>query len=153
MLRHRGVKQGINNERVKEVIEKEMYDQDVLVAEGKPAVDGQDGKFQFYFRRELKRRPKVLENGAVDYKNMDLFETVKKDQLLAEYEPPTRGEFGFDITGQFLSPKKGKELLYYLSPSITVRSSSMIFGVPARKPSPYSTAIPPASRIISCAAA
>ena len=50
-------------------------------------------------------------------------------------------------------PKKGKELLYYLSPSITVRSSSMIFGVPARKPSPYSTAIPPASRIISCAAA
>lgn len=110
MLRHRGVKQGINNERVKEVIEKKMYDQDVLVAEGKPAVDGQDGKFQFYFRRELKRRPKVLENGAVDYKNMDLFETVKKDQLLAEYEPPTRGEFGFDITGQFLSPKKGKEL-------------------------------------------
>ena len=110
MLRHRGVKQGIMKERVREVVEKKLYDKDILVAEGRPAEDGKDGSFQYYFRRSLKRKPKVLDNGVVDYKNMDFYETVKKDQLLAEYEPPTKGKFGYDVTGQLLPPKPGKEL-------------------------------------------
>lgn len=110
MLRHRGVKQGVKKERIREVIEKKLYDKDILVAEGRPAEDGKDGSFQYYFRRNLKRKPKVLDNGVVDYKNMDFYETVKKDQLLVEYEPPTKGKFGFDVTGQLLPPKPGKEL-------------------------------------------
>lgn len=110
MLRHRGVKQGINKERIKELIEKKLYDKDILVAEGREAEDGKDGSFQYYFRRDLKRKPKVLENGVVDYKNMDFYETVKKDQLLVEYESPTKGKFGYDVMGQLLAPKPGKEL-------------------------------------------
>lgn len=110
MIRHRGIKQGVNKARVKEVIEKKLYDKDILVAEGKVAEDGKDGSFQFYFRRDLKRKPKVLENGVVDYKNMDFYETVKKDQLLVEYEPPTKGKFGYDIMGQLIAPRPGKEL-------------------------------------------
>lgn len=110
MLRHKGVKQGVMKERIQEVIQKKLYDKDILIAEGREAEDGKDGSFQYYFRRNLKRKPKVLENGVVDYKNMDFYETVKKDQLLAEYEPPTKGKFGYDVTGQLLPPKPGKEL-------------------------------------------
>lgn len=110
MLRHRGIKQGIMKNRIREVIEKKLYDKDILVAEGRPAEDGKDGSFQYYFRRNLKRKPKILDNGVVDYKNMDFYETVKKDQLLVEYDPPTKGTFGYDVRGQLLPPKPGKEL-------------------------------------------
>lgn len=110
MLRNSGVKQGIHKAALKDIVNKKLYDQSVLVAEGKPSVQGKDGKFKFHFRRETNHRPKVLENGMVDYKSMELFETVKKDQLLVEYEPPTAGEFGYDVTGKFIIAQKGKEL-------------------------------------------
>lgn len=110
MLRGSGVKQGIDNERLKKVIENDEFDQDIVVARGKPVVNGKDGFYQYYFNKALKKSPKVLENGAVDYKNMNLFETVEKDQLLAEYIPPQKGEFGYNVLGEFLHPQKGQEL-------------------------------------------
>lgn len=110
MLRRSGVKQGIDNVRLKKVIENDEFDQDIVVARGKPVIDGKDGFYQYYFNKDLKKSPKVLDNGAVDYKNMNLFETVQKDQLLAEYIPSKKGEFGYNVLGEFLHPKKGKEL-------------------------------------------
>lgn len=110
MIRQSGVKQGIDNERVKMLVENKEYDQNIRIAKGKPVVDGKNGFYQYYFRRDMKRSPKVLENGTVDYKNMSLFETVKKDQLIAEYIPPKKGQFGYNVLGEFLHPKVGKEL-------------------------------------------
>lgn len=110
MLRRSGVKQGIDNERLKKAIENDEFNQDIIVARGKPVINGKDGFYEYYFNKALKKSPKVLENGAVDYKNMNLFETVQKDQLLAEYIPPKKGEFGYNVLGEFIPPQKGQEL-------------------------------------------
>ncbi|MCH5265887.1 MAG: DUF342 domain-containing protein [Lachnospiraceae bacterium] len=110
LLRHADVKQGIDKMRIKEMLEQKIYFKEVLVAEGKPPVDGKDGSFLYYFRRELKRKPKVLKNGNVDYKSMELFEEVKANQLLVEYQSPTAGNFGYDVMGNILTPKRGREL-------------------------------------------
>lgn len=110
LLKNHGVKQGIYKERIHDLIEKKQFDIDVTVAEGKTASNGQDGVFKYYFRKDLDRRPRVLEDGSVDYKNMELFEAVKKDILIAEYRPATMGVFGYDVTGQILAPMRGKEL-------------------------------------------
>lgn len=110
LLRHADVKQGIDKDKIRELLEKKIYYKEVLVAEGRPPVDGKDGTFLYYFRRELKRKPKVMKNGGVDYKSMELFEEVKEDQLLVEYQPATAGDFGFDVYGNLLAPKRGLEL-------------------------------------------
>ena len=47
-------------------------------------------------------------DGSVDYESMDLFESVKKDALIAEYRSATTGTFGYDITGHVLTPQRGK---------------------------------------------
>lgn len=73
-------------------------------------MNGEDGKFTYYFRKELNRKPRVLKDGSVDYKSMELFEVVKKDMLLAEYQPATKGVYGYDVTGRMIAPKQGKEL-------------------------------------------
>lgn len=111
LLKQHDIKQGIDRGRIKEMLDEKKFEQPVIVAEGKNAVDGEDGKFTYYFRKQLNRRPHVKEDGSVDYKNMELFEAVKKDQRIAEYHPATIGMFGYDVKGQLISPKRGKELL------------------------------------------
>lgn len=110
MLKHQDIIQGIMRERIAELIKKKIFNQSVVIAEGKKAVDGVDGKFIYYFHKQLNRKPKVLEDGSVDYKNISLFESVKKDMLVAEYQPATLGIFGYDVKGQLISPVRGKEL-------------------------------------------
>lgn len=109
-LKHHDVSQGVDRERIKKMLEEKQFGEAVIVAKGKEAVDGEDGKFKYYFRKELNRRPRVLEDGSVDYKSMELFEVVKKEMLLAEYQPATQGIFGYDVTGKIIAPKRGKEL-------------------------------------------
>lgn len=110
ILRHKEVKQGVVKGILTRIIEKEMYERDVIVAEGKKPVDGQDGKYLFYFKKEMKKTPKVNEDGSVDFKNLELFESVQKDQLLVEYVAATSGGFGYDVFGNLLPPEKGKDL-------------------------------------------
>ena len=50
----------------------------------------------------------LREDGSVDYFNVKLFEKVNKDDKLAEYIEPTKGEFGYDIFGKLLVPKPGR---------------------------------------------
>ena len=109
-LRHHDVKQGIKKDIIKKIVKNKVFDRPVVVAEGRPAKNGDDGWYQYYFRRELKRKPKVLENGTVDYKSMELFESVKRNQLVAEYHSSTAGAFGFDVLGNVVAPKRGKDL-------------------------------------------
>lgn len=110
LLKHHDVSQGIQRSRIHDMLKNKKYDQTIVVAEGKKPEDGEDGKFIYYFRKEINRKPRVLEDGSVDYKSMELFETVKRDMLLAEYQPATSGTFGYDVTGRVISPRRGKEL-------------------------------------------
>lgn len=109
-LRECDVKEGIKQDVIKKMVEEQLYFTDMVIAEGKPAVRGVDGHFTYHFRKEVKSTPKLLPNGSVDYKGIELFETVEKDQLIAEYTPATSGEFGYDVLGTIVSPERGKEL-------------------------------------------
>ena len=110
IMKHHGIKQGVKKDVIIEKLNKKDFYTDTVVAEGRQAVDGTDGKFLYYFRKELKKKPRVLSNGTVDYKSMELFEMVQSGQLVAEYQPATSGVFGYDVTGRLCSPTRGKEL-------------------------------------------
>lgn len=92
------------------MLREKQFAKEVVVAKGKEPIDGEDAHFCYYFKKEVNPKPKVLADGTVDYKNMELFEFIKKDTLVAEYFPATAGTFGYDVTGQMISPKHGKEL-------------------------------------------
>ena len=109
-LKHFDVKQGIDRERIGKMLKNKEYNQDVVVAKGKLPENGEDGKFIYHFRRNIKKKPKMLDDGSVDFKDMNLFESVSKGQLIAEYVPATSGTFGYDILGNIMAPNRGKEL-------------------------------------------
>ncbi|MDK2814579.1 MAG: uncharacterized protein PWP18_492, partial [Thermoanaerobacter sp.] len=66
----------------------------VLIAEGKKPINGEDGKVIFAIDIEKNATPKILEDGSVDYKNLDLFKNIKKGQIIARKINPTAGQPG-----------------------------------------------------------
>lgn len=109
-LKKKGIIQGIDIPKIQRMLNNQEYGDDVCVARGKSVVHGKDGRFEFDFRTDLLRYPEADEDGEVDYRKVQLMEVVKEGQKIARYIPPTKGEFGFTITGELIIPQAGKDL-------------------------------------------
>lgn len=83
---------------------------DVLIAEGKRPINGQDGKLIFEIDIKSAATPKILEDGSVDYKNLDLFKNIKKGQVIARKINPTEGQPGINVFGQKVDAISGKHV-------------------------------------------
>ena len=82
----------------------------VKVAEGKKAVDGIDGWYEFLFQTEIDTKPKILEDGSVDYSEYGDVPTVEEGQKVVIYHPAIPSEDGVSVRGETIIAKKGKEL-------------------------------------------
>ena len=71
---------------------------------------GKDGRYEFFFRTEVSKKPVILEDGTVDYKNIDWMESVKKNQKIAYYHEAEEGKAGRTVTGKEIPSRKGKNL-------------------------------------------
>jgi uncharacterized protein (DUF342 family) len=96
---------GILEDTIKDIFQKEKYDQPVLIALGKKVVNDKDGEVKLSFDTEIK--PKFDEKGNVDYKELNLIQNVKKGDKLAEVTSPKKGAEGCTIFGKKISPKEG----------------------------------------------
>jgi hypothetical protein len=90
------------------------------VAQGVPAKNGDNGKINFLFNLESSLKPKVNPNGTVDYKNVDLVISAKKDQELAKLLPPAKGAPGKNIQGQNLPALDGTPAKLPIGPNTVV---------------------------------
>ncbi|WP_069649582.1 DUF342 domain-containing protein [Caloranaerobacter ferrireducens] len=103
------IKYGLDYDKLKEIFENKVYNEKICVAKGKKPVQGQDSYIRWHFNIENKHKPKILKDGSVDYRNLNIINNVKKGQLLAERIPATNGENGITVTGEIIPSIKGKE--------------------------------------------
>lgn len=93
-------------------LQQSSWGKPILVARGKAAVDGIDGKLDYLFSSpDDKGRPVEMEDGKVDYRDLNLFSNVVKGQLLVVRTPPVEGVNGITVTGRVLKPKAGRNFL------------------------------------------
>ena len=109
LLKDEKITTGIDHSAVADMVSKQKYNCEINIAKGKEPQDGQDGSYTFHFNCYQNTVPKVLEDGSVDYRDIELFTFVEHGQLLAEYVHATPGAMGFSVTGKLLMPVKGKE--------------------------------------------
>ncbi len=109
-LQKRGVVFGIKEDVIKEAIEKDKYNQPILIAEGIPAKDGEDAKVDYKFRIEKEVQFEEDESGRIDFKSLDLVENVVVGQVLAVKVPATKGQIGKTVTGKEIPAKDGKDI-------------------------------------------
>lgn len=101
---------GIDEEAVRQMVEAQIYKREICVAKGKPPVNGEDGKIEYKFNTEINSKPKVREDGSVDYWSIHLVETVEVGQIVAVYIEPTAAENGMTVSAKPLLAKRGRPL-------------------------------------------
>ncbi len=109
-LQEKGVTYGIDYDVLDELEKNGSSDAIVTVAKGKLPTKGEDAWYEYFFERDVKKKPKLLADGSVDYKNVKWFEVVQKEQKIAYYHAATEGMSGSRVTGESIPGLKGAEL-------------------------------------------
>lgn len=109
-IKDKGIVRGIK-EDLEQIFKDHDYNHKYIIAQGKSPVDGQDGSIKFAFDvKALKQfKPKVNGDGTVDLKDLSAVKNVKAGDHLATKILAASGEDGFNVQGQVLRAKKGKE--------------------------------------------
>lgn len=112
-----GIVFGINEEVIRQVCA--TPETHMVFAVGQKPVDGTNATINVLVNMENKGHPAALEDGRVDYKNLNIFTIVAQDDVLAEKIPATPGVPGTNILGQTLPAKPGKDVPLPLGKNVT----------------------------------
>ncbi len=103
-----GIVYGIDRSTLKTIVQEKLYHRLFAIARGTAAADGTDGQVIDHFPRcqELHLQEDV--QGNIDYKNVDVFQSIRAGEVICELILPTDGTDGRDVTGKLLPARKGK---------------------------------------------
>ena len=106
LLNKRGVKAGIKEDVIEQFLLERQYCTPYVVARAELPVEGTDAKIEYFFNTDLTKRPKMFEDGSVDFHQLDNLSKVEKDQVLAILTPAVHGKPGTDVLGRPIQPRK-----------------------------------------------
>lgn len=110
-LEEHQVKSGMLEEAIDEIIAAgEAKNQ--LIAQGREAVNGEDGRLQCLIDTAKERHPRLDEHGIANYRDLGGIVTVHPGERLMQKLPPTPGEPGENVLGQEIAPKPGMEAMF-----------------------------------------
>lgn len=107
-LHEKNIVYGVDSKRIDEIVEKKAYRQLFDIAEGKPPIDGKNGKIKDYFPRKRELKFAQTGNGGIDFKTMNLIHNVKKGDVVCEITMPEEPLDGIDVFGKNAPGKRGK---------------------------------------------
>ncbi len=111
ILQSNGISYGIKDDTVKNIVEGQIYNQEVLVAEADKPVDGIDGYYEYMFDMNFSKKPMVRPDGSVDYWSIKMVEIVTEGQVIAKYHKAIQGKDGMDLKGKPILAKRGRDLV------------------------------------------
>lgn len=85
-----------------------VWCKDLLVARGKEPRHGKDAEIEYFFNTDLRAQPTLLEDGSVDYFNLNVINHCHKGDVLARIIPEDEGEYGMNILGTRIKPREVK---------------------------------------------
>jgi uncharacterized protein (DUF342 family) len=111
ILEQNRIKEGIDEGILENLVLAPRFNEKFCIASGKEPVNGINGKLEIHFNTYVDRRPKILEDGRVDYKELNFVQSVKEGEKLATAIPPIPGKSGVDVYGNLLKALDGKPVV------------------------------------------
>lgn len=105
-LERANVTYGISTRVIHAYLAGRQFCRDIPIAKGKAVIPGRDARVIYKFDTEPTSKPHLLEDGSVDFHQLNIFVSVKAGDLLAELIPDTPGESGIDVFGTVMNPAK-----------------------------------------------
>ena len=110
-LQKSGVVHGIQEDKIPQIIERKMYNREVLIAQGDTPRDGVNGYYEYKFDVNFSKKPKVRPDGSVDYWSIKMVEIVTEGQEIAVYHKSIPGKDGMTVKGRPVLAKRGRDLV------------------------------------------
>lgn len=76
---------------------------------GKDPVPGRNGYFEYNFEAGEDNRPKVMEDGSVDYSPEKFYKMVKRGEKIVTFHPSIQGSNGLTVTGMEVKGTFGED--------------------------------------------
>lgn len=105
-LSYQGIKHGIKENQVEKFARDREYCTDYMIAEGTPVQEGTDAEITYYFEENLDARPKLNEDGSVDFHQLNILNEVAEGQRLASLKKEVHGIPGKNVLGYEVPPLK-----------------------------------------------
>ena len=99
---------GISEKIVEVFLSARQYCLNIPVVKGQKPVFPVDSRIEYLFNIKPLAKPKVLEDGSVDFHTLSLFTKVSAGDVLAKLIPAVDGQPGKDIFGNVIPVKKPK---------------------------------------------
>ena len=104
-----GLKGEIDKDEITRMIEESIYGVRTVVLKGLPVKQGVDAYFEYFFHNQDKNgKPRILDDGTVDYTSVHTVGTVSEGDLIAKYHQSVPGHFGYNVRGVLIKPDQPK---------------------------------------------
>lgn len=105
-LAHKGIRHGILEQNIDAYLKSRQFCTNILLAKATEAVPGRDAKITYHFDTNVNSKPKINEDGSVDFHQLDNISHIEKDAVLATLELEDLGKKGCDVMGNPIMPPK-----------------------------------------------
>ncbi len=105
-LKHLKIKYGVIKDNIDKALNEKKYFEMITVAEELAPVDGYDAVLTYNFNTEFIAKPRMNEDGSVDFHQLDMINHVTKGDVVATITPENQGSLGINIYGSPIKPKK-----------------------------------------------
>lgn len=131
-LERKGITRGVKQTSIKEYVEQVQNTKtevlDMVIAEGKEPVNGQDAQIEYLFpNADTAFNFRILPNGRVDYRRKAEIPVIKKGGVLVRIGLPSKGQDGFDISGKVLKATDGRVPILFPGENVTVSKDEREF--------------------------
>lgn len=109
-LKLQGVTRGVDDAAIDAYLKDRHYCTDYVLAKGLAPTNGQDASIEYFFNTNPNLKPKLNEDGSVDFHSLSAISLVKKGDKLATLTKEIPGEPGYNVTGDTLPPHEVKKL-------------------------------------------
>lgn len=108
-LRAKGITKFADLSKLQTLTNTPIYNQDILIAQGEPPIDGEDGIATYTFETEERSgTPHTEDGGKVDYHDLDIVQNVLQGEVLCDITLPTEGQPGKSVKNNVIVQKRGK---------------------------------------------
>lgn len=125
-LDSKGIKYGIKEDTIEQLMQKREYCEDILLAEGTPPMQGKDAYIEYKFNTDKKAKPTLKEDGSVDFFNLNILNHCTKGDILAVLHKEEAGEAGMNIFGESLKPAEVKAAKLKFGNNIELSEDGMV---------------------------
>ena len=114
----KGIRYNIDQSAIREAFENGGLS--VLIASGKPAVDGVNGYIVYHFECRSGAQMKTDEFGNIDFRDLGMIQNIEKGVVIADIYPETPGTSGRDVRGIEIAQYPGKPAKITIGNGVTL---------------------------------